>query len=79
MKDFVFIQNENLIPLPDEINIWENCKDEEVLISNEKAQKAQIYAPEINFYLKSCRRKNKMSQKKNKMSYFCDKLSFFQP
>ncbi|EFN2924938.1 ferredoxin, partial [Campylobacter coli] len=53
MKDFVFIQNENLIPLPDEINIWENCKDEEVLISNEKAQKAQIYAPEINFYLKS--------------------------
>ncbi|WP_144584889.1 4Fe-4S dicluster domain-containing protein [Campylobacter coli] len=53
MKDFVFIQNENLIPLPDEINIWEKCKDEEVLISNEKAQKAQIYAPEINFYLKN--------------------------
>lgn len=53
MKDFVFIQNENLIPLPDNINIWENCKDEEVLISNEKNQKAQIYAPEINFYLKN--------------------------
>lgn len=52
MKDFVFIQNENLIPLPDEINIWENCKDEEVLISNEKAQKAQIMLEKSIFILK---------------------------
>ncbi|EAI4983714.1 hypothetical protein BIV71_09190 [Campylobacter jejuni] len=33
----------------------------------------------INYWMRICRRKNKMSQKKNKMSYFCDKLSFFQP
>lgn len=52
MKDFVFIQNENLIPLPDEINIWENCKDEEVLISNEKAQKAQFMLQKSIFILK---------------------------
>lgn len=53
MQDFVFIKNENLIPLPDNIVIWQDFNDEEVLISNDKNQKAVIYAPEINFYLKN--------------------------
>lgn len=51
MKDFVFVKNEFLIPLPDKISICE--QDEVALISNEKSTKAQIYAPEINFYLKN--------------------------
>lgn len=51
MKDFVFVKNEFLIPLPDKISICEH--DEDALVSNEKGVKAQIYAPEINFYLKN--------------------------
>lgn len=64
MKDFVFIKNDFLVPLPDSINLcerdelekWgENSKQGEkfALISNEKSPNAQIYAPEINFYLKN--------------------------
>lgn len=51
MKDFIFIKNDFLIPLPDKISICD--KDEKALISNEKSSNAQIYAPEINFYLKN--------------------------
>ncbi|TQR30333.1 ferredoxin [Campylobacter sp. MIT 99-7217] len=53
MQDFVYVKNDLLIPLGDEITIFEQANEEEVLISNEKSQKAQIYAPEINFYLKN--------------------------
>ena len=64
MKDFVFIKNDFLVPLPDKISLcerdelekWgENLKQGEkfALISNEKSPNAQIYAPEINFYLKN--------------------------
>lgn len=64
MKDFVFIKNDFLVPLPDSISLcerdelekWgENSKQGEkfALISNEKSLNAQIYAPEINFYLKN--------------------------
>ena len=64
MKDFVFIKNDFLVPLPDSISLcerdelekWgENSKQGEkfALISNEKSPNAQIYAPEINFYLKN--------------------------
>lgn len=53
MKEFVFIKNKNLVPLPDQIEIWETTKDVEVLISNDKKQKSIIYAPEINFYLRN--------------------------
>lgn len=51
MKDFVFVKNDFLVPLPDTISICED--DEDALISNKKSEKAQIYAPEINFYLKN--------------------------
>lgn len=64
MKDFVFIKNDFLVPLPDSISLYgrdefekssENSKQGEkfALISNEKSPNAQIYAPEINFYLKN--------------------------
>ena len=64
MKDFVFIKNDFLVPLPDKISLCErdefeksseNSKQDEkfALISNEKSPNAQIYAPEINFYLKN--------------------------
>ena len=64
MKDFVFIKNDFLVPLPDSISLcerdelekWgENSKQGEkfALISNEKSPNTQIYAPEINFYLKN--------------------------
>ena len=53
MRDFVYIKNDVLIPLPDVIEVLNQVNDQEVLISNDKNQKAQIYAPEINFYLKN--------------------------
>ena len=43
----------NEMPLGDEIVVCdENC-DDEFLISNSRKLKAQVYAPEINFYLKN--------------------------
>lgn len=51
MKDFVFVKNDFLVPLPDAISVCES--DENALVSNKKSDKAQIYAPEINFYLKN--------------------------
>ncbi|MEL1097912.1 ferredoxin, partial [Campylobacter coli] len=53
MQDFVYIKNDVLIPLPDAIEILDQANDKEALICNDKNQKAQIYAPEINFYLKN--------------------------
>ena len=64
MKDFVFIKNDFLVPLPDKISLCERGELEKwgeiskqgekfALISNEKSPNAQIYAPEINFYLKN--------------------------
>ncbi|MBM0637602.1 4Fe-4S dicluster domain-containing protein [Campylobacter sp. VicNov18] len=53
MQDFVYIKNDVLIPLPDAIEILDKANDKGVLICNDKEQKAQIYAPEINFYLKN--------------------------
>ena len=64
MKDFVFIKNDFLVPLPDKISLCERDELEKwgeiskqgekfALISNEKSPNAQIYAPEINFYLKN--------------------------
>ncbi|MFQ6342699.1 4Fe-4S dicluster domain-containing protein [Campylobacter sp. VTCC 70190] len=53
MQDFVYVKNDVLIPLPDMIEILEQTSDKEVFICNDKNQKAQIYAPEINFYLKN--------------------------
>lgn len=52
MQDFVYIKNDVLIPLPDAIEILVQANDKEALICNDKIKKAQIYAPEINFYLK---------------------------
>ena len=51
MKDFVFVKNDFLVPLPDSIAVCDS--DENALVSNQKSDKAQIYAPEINFYLKN--------------------------
>ena len=53
MQDFIYIKNDFLIPLSDEIQILSACNDKEVFICNDKNQKAKIYAPEINFYLKN--------------------------
>lgn len=53
MKDFVFLENEDLIPLSDEITILKNPCEEEIFIANSKLLNPQIYAPELNFYLKN--------------------------
>lgn len=53
MKDFVFLENEDLIPLSDCISIVDESFQEEVFIGNSLLLKPQIYAPEINFYLKN--------------------------
>lgn len=53
MQNFVFIKNDVLIPLPDAIEILDEANDKEVLICNDKDQKAQLYDPKINFYLKN--------------------------
>lgn len=53
MKDFVFLENEDLIPLSDCINIVDESFKEEVFIGNSKLLNPEVYAPEINFYLKN--------------------------
>ncbi len=52
MKDFVFLENDDLIPLSDNISIVSNaCED--VFIGNSLLLNPKVYAPEINFYLKN--------------------------
>ena len=53
MQEFVFLKNENLIPLLDDVKIIDKIIDDEVLISNDERLNSCIYAPEINFYLKN--------------------------
>lgn len=64
MRSFVYIKNDEVLPLPDEIEILDTPLDEEVLISNDKKQKALIFAPEINFYLKNSK-DNTLQKSKN--------------
>ncbi|EAJ2871064.1 4Fe-4S dicluster domain-containing protein [Campylobacter upsaliensis] len=53
MLNFAYIKNEFTQPFDDKITLLEKPLNEEVLITNDKSQKAEIYAPEINFYLKN--------------------------
>ncbi|ELM7648168.1 4Fe-4S dicluster domain-containing protein [Campylobacter upsaliensis] len=53
MLNFTYIKNELTQPFDDKITLLEKPNEEEVLITNDPSQKAEIYAPEINFYLKN--------------------------
>ncbi|MDL0104078.1 4Fe-4S dicluster domain-containing protein [Campylobacter felis] len=53
MLNFTYIKNELTQPFDDKITLLEKPLNEEVLITNDKSQKAEIYAPEINFYLRN--------------------------
>ncbi|WP_270971027.1 4Fe-4S dicluster domain-containing protein [Campylobacter upsaliensis] len=53
MLNFIYIKNEFTQPFDDKITLLEKPLNEEVLITNDKSQKAEIYAPEINFYLRN--------------------------
>lgn len=53
MLNFTYIKNEFTQPFDDKITLLEKPLNEEVLITNEPSQKAEIYAPEINFYLRN--------------------------
>ncbi|MDL0115104.1 4Fe-4S dicluster domain-containing protein [Campylobacter felis] len=53
MLNFTYIKNEFTQPFDDKITLLEKPLNEEVLITNDKSQKAEIYAPEINFYLRN--------------------------
>ncbi|WP_270972251.1 4Fe-4S dicluster domain-containing protein [Campylobacter upsaliensis] len=53
MLNFTYIKNELTQPFDDKITLLEKPLNEEVLITNEPSQKAEIYAPEINFYLRN--------------------------
>lgn len=53
MLNFAYIKNEFTQPFDDKITLLEKPNEEEVLITNDPSQKAEIYAPEINFYLKN--------------------------
>ena len=56
MKEFAFLKNgSNELPLGDEIEILSDSSDigGEFLVSNSPKIKAQIYAPEIDFYIKN--------------------------
>ncbi|EPH5975511.1 4Fe-4S dicluster domain-containing protein [Campylobacter upsaliensis] len=53
MLNFAYIKNEFTQPFDDKITLLEKPLNEEVLITNDKSQKAEIYAPEINFYLRN--------------------------
>lgn len=52
MQDFVYIKNDVLIPLPDAIEILDQVNDKEVLICNDKNQKAQFMPLRLIFILK---------------------------
>lgn len=51
MKDFGYF-GECDIPLSDEISVFNSSCDESFLISNDKALKAEIYAPELSLFMK---------------------------
>ncbi len=53
MRSFVYVKKHEALPLPDEIEVLDSPSDEEVLISNDQRQKAVIFAPEIDFYIKN--------------------------
>ncbi|EAH7073102.1 4Fe-4S dicluster domain-containing protein [Campylobacter upsaliensis] len=53
MLNFAYIKNEFTQPFDDKITLLEKPLNEGVLITNDKSQKAEIYAPEINFYLRN--------------------------
>ncbi|CZE49849.1 4Fe-4S dicluster domain-containing protein [Campylobacter geochelonis] len=54
MKEFVFIKTPDIdAVLPDDIDVLDSVNSAEYLVSNSKDAKAQVYAPEINFYLKN--------------------------
>lgn len=74
MKDFIFVKNEFLLPLPDKIAICE--ADETALISNEKGARAQIYAPEINFYLK-CSKDDYLAKAQNTLLLYEARASVY--
>lgn len=76
MQDFVYIKNDVLIPLPDAIEILDQANDKEVLVCNDKNQKAQIYAPEINFYLKNSQDEI-LEQSKNVLTLYKARASVY--
>lgn len=53
MQEFGFLSNDYQVPLGDEITICQNACEDEFLVANSRELKAQVYAPEINFYLKN--------------------------
>ncbi|EAH9928335.1 4Fe-4S dicluster domain-containing protein [Campylobacter jejuni] len=76
MQDFVYIKNDVLIPLPDAIEILDQANDKEALICNDKNQKAQIYASEINFYLKNSQDEI-LEQSKNVLTLYKARASVY--
>ena len=52
MNEFVYFSNELDFPLPDKI-IHTNDKSAKAIISNSKEIECEIYAPEIDFYIKN--------------------------
>ena len=53
MQECGFIDENYQIPLGDEIIICQNPCNDEFIVANSIKLKAQVYAPEINFYLKN--------------------------
>lgn len=52
MKEFVFLkQNDVDVVIPDEIELLDEVNDTRYLVSNSDKLNAEIYAPEINFYI----------------------------
>ncbi|MCH5336453.1 MAG: 4Fe-4S dicluster domain-containing protein [Campylobacter sp.] len=76
MRSFIYIKNDENLPLPDDIEILNAPLEEEVLISNDKRQKAVIFAPEINFYLKNSK-ENALLKAKNVLKLYEARASVY--
>ena len=53
-KEYIYYDQETLeYPLDDAIDVVSTLNDGEYIVSNVKNENAEIYAPEINFYIKN--------------------------
>lgn len=70
MQEFAFLyDNSEEIVLDDSIKTLNLPNDEEFLVSNSKSLNAQIYAPEINFYLNNTK-ENMLLKAKNSLKLY---------
>lgn len=76
MQEFVFLKGDDEVVLDDKIKVLETSDNGAYLVSNSKLQKAEIYAPEINFYLKNSKDSILQKSKNSLLLYEARALAF---